>query len=341
MLILASDVHRGHNTLELSRRGLIDSTEAPVRAERILEAVTEAGHHIEAPGAIDLDALAHIHTREYLDFLATAWPRWVDRFGDEAPAMTFCWPAQRHENGPRPRPDDLVGQLGYHSFAADCSIGPGTWAAATEAAAIAQTSVDRCAGSAAVYGLCRPPGHHATADQFGGYCFVNNSAAAAQRFVDRGAATVAILDIDYHHGNGTQSIFYRRSDVLTVSLHADPSFEFPWFSGHADERGVGPGEGHNLNLPLPAKTDVARWDQALAVALDRIADSGAEALVVAFGVDTFVDDPLGSFTLATTDYPGIGNRLRDLDLPTVILQEGGYATSDIGTNVAAFLSGFE
>jgi acetoin utilization deacetylase AcuC-like enzyme len=252
--------------------------------------------------------------------------------------MGFTWPTR----GMRAqRPDDLIGQLGYHSFASDCSITAGTWTAVREAAATAVTATDLMVQHGlTTYGLCRPPGHHATADQFGGYCYLNNAGLAAQRLLNGDASRVAILDVDYHHGNGTQAIFADRSDVLFVSIHADPTFEFPWFAGHADEIGVGDGEGWNLNLQLPAGTTMLGWMTALETALTRIADADVDALVVSLGVDIYEHDPLGTFAISTTDFATIGAAIDAVGLPTVVLQEGGYAVGDIGANVAAFLQPF-
>lgn len=338
MRVIASDVHRQHHALELSGGKLALSAESPRRAEIIARALRSAGHDFEAPDQLDDALLTRIHTPQYIGFLATAWERWRARGHADRPAMAFTWPGR----GVNPvRPDDLVGQLGYHSFAADCSIVEGTWPAAVEAAAIAQTAADRViAGASAAYALCRPPGHHATTDQFGGYCYLNNSAVAAQRFRGTGSARVAVLDIDYHHGNGTQAVFYQRADVLTVSIHADPVEEFPWFSGHAAECGAGDGEGFNLNLPLARGSDLRQWNAALDTALERVIAFEAGALVVALGVDTFSGDPLGTFSIATSDYPDIARRIVALGLPTVITQEGGYAVEEIGDNVAAFLKPF-
>jgi acetoin utilization deacetylase AcuC-like enzyme len=252
--------------------------------------------------------------------------------------MGFAWPGRGFDGE---RPDDLIGQLGYHSFTADCSIVAGTWDAVAASAAIATTATDRLLDDGqTTFALCRPPGHHATADQFGGYCYVNNAAAAAQRMLNRGAARVAVLDVDYHHGNGTQSIFYDRSDVLFVSLHADPAFEFPWFIGRADETGRNDGEGWNLNLPLGRDTDLATYLETLEVGLARIGDAGVEGLVVSLGVDTYVDDPLGTFAINTPGFRTIASRIAALGLPTVLVQEGGYAVADIGTNVVSFLEGW-
>lgn len=252
MLVVSSEVHRQHHSLELSGSEMIKSWDGPDRADLISSALTEAGHSFSSPKDLDADLLKKVHSADYLSFLRGAWSRWSEQSESGAAAIGFTWPTR----GMNPVvPETLMGQLGYYSFAADCSIVAGTWAAASEAAAIAQTATDVVAGSnhknPAAYGLCRPPGHHASTDQFGGYCYLNNAAVAAQRLLDRGAKRVAVLDVDYHHGNGTQSIFYGRSDVLFVSIHADPKVEFPYFAGHATESGSGKGEGWNLNLPLP------------------------------------------------------------------------------------------
>lgn len=338
MLAVASDVHQQHHGLELSRGAIIPSTEGPDRADLIAAALRGNGHHTIEPDPVDRQLLGRIHTAEYLELLETAWDRWQERPNPGPAAMGFTWPARGF---PGERPDDLIGQLGYHSFTADCSIMAGTWDAVVTAAAIATTATDRLIDDGATtFALCRPPGHHATADQFGGYCYINNAALAAQRLLDRGAERVAVLDVDYHHGNGTQSIFYERSDVLFISLHADPVFEFPWFIGHSDETGAGEGLGWNLNLPLPTATGPVAYLDALAVGLARIAAANVDGLVVSLGVDTYLDDPLGTFSIDTPDFQTIASRIADLNVPTVLVQEGGYAVADIGTNVVAFLDGW-
>ncbi len=337
MLVVRSDTHRHHHSLELARGELGPSLDSPDRARLIEEALSQAGHELIEPGQVDLGLIRRVHDPEYVDFLATAWERWVQRDNPGPAAMGFAWPAR----GTSPeRPENLMGQLGYHSFAADCSIVHGTWSAVQASAAIATTASDRLLDSGSTtFGLCRPPGHHASADQFGGYCYLNNAAIAAQRLLDRGAHRVAILDVDYHHGNGTQSIFWDRADVVFVSIHADPSLEFPWFTGYAAEIGAGAGEGSNLNLPLPAGTTYSRWSEALDQGLKAIGSAQADAVVVSLGVDTFDGDPLGSFAIQTSDYARMGHRISVAELPTVVVQEGGYAVGDIGTNVAAFLDG--
>ena len=188
------------------------------------------------------------------------------------------------------------------------------------------------------------PGHHAGADFFGGYCFLNNAALAAQYLLDAGKgagmAKVAVLDIDYHHGNGTQAIFYDRPDVFFASIHGDPRTEYPFYLGHADERGTGAGLGTNLNLPLPRGTGFDVWSLALDTALQAIEKSGVDALVVSLGMDTFVGDPISGFTLTSADYAAVGQRIAAAALPTAFVFEGGYAVAEVGINAANVLEGF-
>jgi acetoin utilization deacetylase AcuC-like enzyme len=334
VLVVASDDHRGHRYRELHNGEMVDGFERPERADVIAAALRAEGHEFVEPDLADLDLLGRVHTPGYIELLETAWDRWVDA-GHVAPAaMGFMWPT----GGFRDRePANIVGVLGRHSFSADTSIVPGTWAAVSSSASIAMTAADRVlADGATAYGLCRPPGHHAGRDRFGGYCFVNNAAVAAQRLADRGLDRIGVLDVDYHHGNGTQEIFYSRSDVVFVSIHADPVEEFPWFAGFADERGVNEGEGANLNLPLPRGATRGAWFDALRAALERL--GSVDALVVSLGVDTFEGDPLGTFSLTTNDYGRMATEIAALGVPTVLVQEGGYESSDLGRNVATFLA---
>ena len=196
------------------------------------------------------------------------------------------------------------------------------------------------AGERSAFALCRPPGHHAGADYMGGYCYLNNAAIAAEAARAAGRGRVAILDIDYHHGNGTQDIFLDRGDVFFASLHADPRTDYPFFWGHSDETGTGEGEGTTLNLPLPRGTAIRDYEAALDRALAAIAGFGAELLVCSFGADTFSGDPISFFALETGDYAPVARRIGALRLPTLIVMEGGYAVDALGGNVAAFLSGF-
>lgn len=340
MLIIRSDIHRRHHGDEFANGEVTLSWESPERADIVAAAIDAASRHtVIGPDALDRGLLEVVHTTDYLDFLEAAWPLWHAEHPDSRSAMGFTWPA-RHM-GHR-RPNGIDGLLGYYSFAADCAIVDGTWIAACESAAIAQTAARRVAdGEAFAFGLCRPPGHHAMRDLFGGYCYLNNAAVAAESLRRTTDARVAVVDIDYHHGNGTQDIFYQRSDVLFASLHADPVQEFPYFLGHGDEIGEGDGKGWNRNYPMPWGTGIEQWLASLDDALAWVAESGCESLVVSVGVDTFVDDPISRFVLETKDFPIIGDRLRRANLPTVLLMEGGYATEALGANVAGLLDGFE
>lgn len=340
MQIYASDDHRQHHALELDAGRLVPSWDRPERADVVHAALSSVGHPFAEPAAVDHELIARVHDARYLDFLATAWDRWVESGAGGEAAIGYCWPARRMPS--QTPPTSLHGQLGYYSFAADCSITTGTWPAAVASAALAQNATQHLIDTGeAAFALCRPPGHHASADQFGGYCYINNAAVAAQQLVESGFARVSVLDIDYHHGNGTQDLFYDRSDVAYLSLHGDPKTEFPYFLGYADETGRGAGVGYNHNEPLPAGTGFADWMLALHRCLDKIQAIATDALVVSVGVDTFEGDPISKFTLETADYPTIGARIRDLDLPTVFIFEGGYAVEEIGVNVVGVLKGFE
>ncbi len=254
--------------------------------------------------------------------------------------MAFTWPAQGMRRDVAPR--DIDGMLGFYSFDAGATFVEGTWEAVRASHDVALTAAALVQGGArAAFALCRPPGHHAGRRMMGGYCFINNAAVAAQWLRDQGAARVSVLDIDYHHGNGTQEIFEARGDVQVVNIHADPMVEYPYYLGHADERGTGAGEGANLNLPLPQGTGFAAWRAALEVGCAAVADFAPDALVVSLGVDTFHGDPISAFRLDTPDYPVIGAGIRDLGLPTVFVMEGGYAVEEIGVNAVGVLTGFE
>ena len=340
MITVYSEQHLLRNVrTELSGGLLIAPHECAARAEIVLERVRGVGlGPVQAPQAFGMAPLLRVHDADYLEFLSVAWDAWVAG-GNRGEAIPDCWPARRMRQR---APASVTGKLGYYAFAAETSIGAGTWTAARAAADVALTGAQALgAGAAGAFALCRPPGHHAARDLFAGYCFINNAAVAAQHLRDAGAARVAVLDVDFHHGNGTQDIFYERSDVLYASLHGDPAEAFPYFLGYADETGAGAGEGFNLNLPLPRGTAYAAWSAALAVALARIRAFGAEALVVSLGVDTFVADPISFFRLESPDFADYGRLIGGLRVPTLFVLEGGYAVADIGVNAVNVLSGFE
>lgn len=341
MKTIYTDHHRlQHGQAELIDGQLLPCFEKPERADLIIARVRDSGlGPVLEPENFGTTPLARVHAPHYLRFLETAWDAWVQEHG-EYDALPLNWPVRGMRSDIEP--DAIDGKLSYFSFDAGTPITAGTWRAVTGAAHVALTGQRLVAGGErAVFALCRPPGHHAASDYYGGYCFLNNAAIAAQAFLDRGAARVAILDIDYHHGNGTQSIFYDRDDVLFLSLHGDPRQEFPYFLGHADETGTGRGEGFNVNYPLPWGSDFTTWSAALDDACRRIGDYAPDALVISLGVDTYKDDPISRFRLDGDAYPRIGERLARLGLPTLFVMEGGYAVEAIGVNAVNVLNGFE
>lgn len=310
--------------------------EQPARADRLLDGARAAGLSIERPRDHGLGPIAAVHTPEYLDFLQHIYQRWRRIEGASEEVIPNIHPLAR--DGAYPA--SAVGQAGYHMADTGCPISAETWESVYWSAMSAVEAASAvAAGSPAAYALCRPPGHHAFADVAGGFCFVNNSAVAAQA-LRATAARVAILDVDLHHGNGTQGIFYARADVLTVSIHADPVRFYPFFWGHADERGEGPGLGYNLNLPLPRKSGDAPFLDALNTALRRIRAFAPDAVVVALGLDAHESDPFGGLSVTTPGFARIGEAIARLHLPTVIVQEGGYLSEELSTNLTSFLTGF-
>lgn len=340
MKTVHSALHAGHSGhLELVAGALVPAFEKPARAAMILERIRETGlGPVIDAGPRGLGTAARIHDRDYLAFLAEAWDLWVAR-GNSGPALPFVWPVGAGRRAPPP--EDIEGRLGHYSFDGGAPFVAGTWAAVLGAQASALGAAELVAGGErAAFALCRPPGHHAGPALAGGYCYINNAAVAAQWLRDQGLARVAILDVDYHHGNGTQAIFERRDDVLVVSIHADPREEFPYFWGHADERGLDAGTGFTCNLPLPVGSGWPEWHRALETACAVVAGFGPGALVVSLGVDTYEGDPISGFRLGEACFPRIGAGIAALGLPTVFVMEGGYAVEAIGRNVVGVLAGF-
>jgi len=340
MKLIHSPLHALHDGgMELFRGELVPCFEMPSRVDHILAAFGRAGWPVEPPRDYDDAVLASVHDADYLAFLAGAYDAWRAE-GRDGFMLAGAFPARGMR---RDRiPTGLHARLGYYSFDAGTPIVAGTWQAARAAAHCALTAADLvAAGERSAYALCRPPGHHAGHAMFGGYCYINNAALAAQRLRDAGFAKVAVLDVDYHHGNGTQDIFWTRDDVLFVSIHGDPNTEYPFYLGHADERGAGAGEGCNHNFPLPRGTEWPRYAATLETALDTIAAYAPDALVVSLGVDIFEGDPISGFRLGADTFPLLGARIAALGLPTVLVQEGGYAVDEIGDIVAGVLSAFE
>lgn len=306
--------------------------EHPGRVDAILAAIGPT----EQPGDFGIEPLQRVHSAPYLEFLRTACARWLEA-GRTGAAFPYTFPVV----GRRPlRLERIDALLGQHSFDTSTPIGPGTWDAAYWAAQTALAALGAVLGREhSAFALCRPPGHHAGADYLGGYSYLNNAAICAEAALAAGRAP-AILDVDYHHGNGTQDIFYERGDVPFASIHADPATDYPFYWGHADERVDGAGKGANLNLPLPRGTDWGGYQPALTQALDWIERKAPELLIVSYGADTHEADPISHFKLTTADYGRMSRRIASLGVPAVIVMEGGYAVEHLGVNVAAFLGGF-
>jgi len=310
--------------------------EVSERADRLLAAAQTAGLKPVEPDDYGLAPIAAVHRPEYLQFLASIHKRWRELPGASEEVIPNVHPDRREGA----YPSSPLGQAGYHLTDTACPIAAQTWEAVRWSANTAVHSAHGVlAGEQAVYGLCRPPGHHAFADLAGGFCYLNNSAIAAQTLRSL-HERVAIIDVDLHHGNGTQGIFYARSDVLTVSVHADPVGFYPFFWGHASERGQGPGLGYNFNLPLPRHSGDEAFLIALEQGLARVRSFAPGAIVVALGLDAFEGDPFGGLAVTTAGFARIAEQIAALQLPTVLIQEGGYLCDELGANLQAFLGGF-
>ncbi|HEY9619461.1 MAG TPA: histone deacetylase family protein [Crinalium sp.] len=341
MITIYSDDHQYQNAqLELIDGKLMPPFENPSRAEMVLDQVRQLSlGPVLPPQDFGLDPILRVHDAGFVSFLRSAWEEWVAAHG-EYDALPLNWPTRtmRHDR----IPETIDGKLSYYSFDAGTPITSGTWRAITASANVAltaQTLLQK--GDRSVFALCRPPGHHAARDFYGGYCFLNNAAIAAQALRDAGASRVAILDVDYHHGNGTQAIFYDRSDVYFLSLHGHPIQEYPFFLGYEDELGQGDGEGYNRNYPMRWGTAWDTYQERLTDAIQQIHTYGPDAVVVSLGVDTFEHDPISRFQLKTEDYSRIGQAIASLKRPTLFVMEGGYAIAEIGVNAVNVLLGFE
>ena len=339
MKTVYSDDHRLHFPQgELHGGEFVTPFERPSRVEYILnELRTRRMFDIVAPKPLDMRTVRQVHDKGFLRFLETAWSDWVAA-GFRGEIIPTGFPAR----GMQQRcPRHIDGKVGYYALAMETAMTAGTWEAARSSAAVALTAQELVAnGEKTAFALCRPPGHHAHHDLYGGYCFLNNAAIAAQAFLNDGAGRVAILDVDFHHGNGTQDIFYARDDVLFCSLHGQPEDAFPYYLGYKDEKGRGKGEGFNANYPMPPGTAYDRWSAALEDACRKIKRFGPDALVISLGVDTFEKDPISFFKLKSEDFSACGARIARLAKPTLFVMEGGYAIEAIGVNAANVLSGF-
>jgi acetoin utilization deacetylase AcuC-like enzyme len=336
--VIYSPRHTDHDPQAFILRGAMSQCpERPERADRLIAVLRQAGASIAEPTAHGLGPIAAVHTPDYLEFLRTAYERWSQLPNAGAEVLPNVHPGRL----PPSRPGHVIGQAGFHMADGACPIGARTWAAAQASADVALTAAGRViAGASAAYALCRPPGHHAGADVAGGFCYLNNVAIAAQRMTERWRR-LAILDIDVHHGNGTQAIFYGRSDVFFCSVHGDPDGFYPYLNGYAHEKGDGAGLGYNLNLPLPPGTGDADWLDAIGQGLHAIEAFAPGVLLVSLGLDAQANDPLGILKVTTDGFRLAGERIGRLHLPVLLVQEGGYLCDELAANLLAFLQGFE
>lgn len=357
MKIFYAETHKLHDpAFEIFDGGQrVPYLESPQRMERILNALRKTDWaEILAPRDFGLDPIRAVHSDAYLSFLASAWTEWLaatpetESASDRTALLPATFAAKRDQ-----MPESILGKAGFFLLDLSVPVVEGTYTAALASANCALSAAEFISKSLnasarppssefiipnSSFALCRPPGHHAGREIAGGYCFLNNAAIAAQWSTQFGK--VAILDVDYHAGNGTQDIFYSRSDVLTISIHADPSFEYPYYAGYATEMGEGEGLGFHRNLPLPRGTDDASYLQTLDTALEQIKTYAPSSLVISLGMDTYESDPLGSFKITREGIAEIGRRIASLHLPTAIIMEGGYNTDALGKNVVAFLENF-
>jgi acetoin utilization deacetylase AcuC-like enzyme len=355
MKIFYSETHRLHDpAFEVFDGGQrVPYLESPERMERILKAIRGMNDaEILAPRDFGLDPIRAVHSDAYLTFLASAWTEWLAASPETAAASdkTALLPATFAAKRDH-LPESILGKAGFFLLDLSVPVVEGTYKAALASANCALSAAESISQSInhspstslrpprSAFGLCRPPGHHAGREIAGGYCFLNNAAIAAQWLTRFGR--VAILDVDYHAGNGTQDIFYARRDVLTISIHADPAFEYPYYAGYATETGSGDGLGFHHNFPLPAGTDDAAYLVTLDQAISLIKDYGPQSLVISLGMDTYGGDPLGTFKLTREGIGEIGHRIAALNLPTAVIMEGGYNTDELGKNAVEILRGFQ
>ncbi|MCV0425583.1 MAG: histone deacetylase family protein [Roseibium sp.] len=341
MKTVFSDIQLTHAPAqEISDGELKPAVEIPSRAEIVLKTVKERQvGEVVSPEEFPIRPLHRVHSPDYVAFLEGFWDRWTAA-GRSSEAFPFVWPIRslRHDVPV----EHIDGLLGRYSMDAGTPIGEHTYKAARASTDTALTAAKLLLdGEASAFALCRPPGHHAGSDFFGGYCFFNNAAVAAQYLRDQGMNRVAILDVDYHHGNGTQALFYERPDILFLSIHADPKNEYPYFLGYADETGQRAGTGFTRNWPLPLGTDWQGYLSALEEACRWLLVYKPDALIISLGLDCFEQDPISGFKFKSEDYLRLGQRLSKVGIPTIFLLEGGYAVDALGTNCVNVLEGFE
>ena len=342
MKVFHSRQHEAHSPQFFLQRGLVKACEEQSeRADLLLHGAISAGLTEDSGKSWGLSEKRAVHTGNYLQFLSEAHKLWRDLPEHGPEVLANVHPLERRTTN---YPNSIIGRAGWHMADLACAIGEGTYDAAIAAADIALSAADNLIlTSQPGYALCRPPGHHASADAAAGHCYLNNIAIAAQHL--RSAyERVAILDIDVHHGNGTQSIFYQRNDVLTVSIHADPVDFYPFYQGYADETGEGIGKRYNKNFPLPVGSSEQQWFSAVGQGIAEAVEFDAQCLLIALGLDAHIDDPLGALKVTTEGFGKIGSMIGGLTgsrkLPVLLVQEGGYLSPVLGENIESFLSGF-
>jgi acetoin utilization deacetylase AcuC-like enzyme len=338
MKAVFTDLHKGHDPKRFILRGkFAPGEERPERAERLMAGLKAGHHELVAAESFGQGPRLGVHSVDYLRFLEEAAAEWQTLADASDEVLGNVHPVRRQGT----LPQSITGRAGWYMQDMACGIGPHTWTAAAAATDVAITAAELVIeGERAAYALCRPPGHHAYRDMAGGHCFLNNTAIAAQ-YLRSVHDRVAILDIDIHHGNGTQAIFYDRPDVLTVSVHADPARFYPFFWGYAHERGEGAGEGCNLNLPIPVGSGDEAYVAAVEAAAPTIGAFAPGILVVALGLDASADDPFGGAKVTEAGFRCVGAAIARLGLPTLFVQEGGYLSDRLGSNLTAVLGGFE
>ncbi len=324
-----------HPRSYLSRGQMRTPQEVPERAERLVAAAHALGFDVREPADAGTAPIAAVHDMNYLRFLEEAhrdWKKIPADWGDEVMSNVYV----REGNPLR----GVLAQAARYLADGSCPVGEQTWRSAywsAQSALAAAAAVKD--GAHEAWALCRPPGHHARADAAGGFCYLNNAAIAAQSLRGR-HARVAILDTDMHHGQGVQEIFYGRDDVLYVSIHGDPTNFYPVVAGFEDERGEGAGDGFNVNLPMPHGSPEAVFFERLDDALRVLKRFEPDALVLALGFDIYKDDPQAQVAVTTEGFGRLGAAIGALDLPSVIVQEGGYHLQSLEANARAFFDGF-
>jgi len=306
---------------------LVPDYEYPGRLDAVLRGAAGCNDRVTVHRLISFEEMRQVHDPLLIEFYAEL----------EASAQTMLFPDSFPERTTRP-PTDLRGRMGYFCTDTQTPFHPEYWDCARRAAACAVDAATHVRADQHAFAACRPPGHHAGPSYYGGFCYLNNAALASTELArDR---RIAILDLDYHHGNGTQDCFYGTDRVLTVSIHADGRHAYPFFSGDEEETGSGAGTGYNVNLPLPLSAGRNEWFAAFARARAAVAGYGPEALVVSFGADTCASDPIGGFGLDVSDYGRIGHDIRELSVPTLVVLEGGYDIDALPGIVSALIEGF-